>query len=69
MPEKKIDLSKNLKKLEEISSWFEDQKELNIEEGLKKVKTALTLVKESKKELQNVKNEFEEIEKDFEENK
>lgn len=69
MPEKKIDLSKNLKKLEEISSWFEDQKELNIEEGLKKVKNALTLIKESKKELQNVKNEFEEIEKDFEENK
>jgi len=69
MPEKKIDLSKNLKKLEEISFWFENQKELNIEEGLKKVKTALILVKESKKELQNVKNEFEEIEKDFEENK
>lgn len=69
MPEKKIDLSKNLKKLDEISSWFEDQKELNVEEGLKKVKEALTLVKESKKELQNVKNEFEEIEKEFDEEK
>ncbi|MCF7795730.1 exodeoxyribonuclease VII small subunit [Patescibacteria group bacterium] len=69
MSENKVDLSKNLKKLEEISSWFENQKELNVEEGLKKVKEALGLVKESKKELQNVKNEFEEIEKEFEEEK
>ena len=35
---KKNTIGETLKKLESISAWFEDQKEADIEEGLKKVR-------------------------------
>jgi len=62
---KKESLSGNLKKLAEISSWFGDQKELDIEIGLEKVREAADLIKTSRKQLDNLENEFKEIEKDF----
>ncbi len=63
----KNNLSDNLKKLSEISSWFEEREEVDVEEGLKKVKEAAGIIKESKKRLQEIENEFEEIKKDVEE--
>ena len=63
----KIDLSKNLEKLAAIASWFENQKEIDVEEGLKKVKDAAALIKESKGRLKEIENEFQEIKKDIEE--
>ena len=42
---KKVDLSKNLESLKEISSWFEEQGEVDVEKGLEKVKQAATLIK------------------------
>lgn len=62
---KKVDLSKNLESLKEISSWFEEQGEVDVEKGLEKVKQAATLIKDSKKRLQEVENEFEEIKRDI----
>ncbi len=59
-------LSENLKKLSQISSWFEDQEDLDIEEGIKKVKEAVEIIKISKARLKEVENEFEEIKKDIE---
>jgi len=64
---KKESLSGNLKKLAEISAWFNGQKELDIEEGLKKVREAADLIKTSRKQLDGLENEFKEIEKDFSE--
>ena len=67
MPKEKPDvknLSDNLKKLSEITEWFENQKEVDIEEGLKKVKEAVGLIKASKERLKAVENEFEEIKKE-----
>ena len=67
MPEEKPsvkNLSENLKKLSEITKWFENQEEVDIEEGLKKVKEAVELIKASKKRLKAVENEFEEIKKE-----
>lgn len=67
MPKEKPDiknLSDNLKKLSEITEWFENQKEVDIEEGLKKVKEAAGLIKASKERLKAVENEFEEIKKE-----
>ena len=58
-------LKNNLKKLEEISSWFSDQKEVDVEEGLNKVKEAVELIKSSKDRLKQIENEFEEIKKDI----
>ena len=58
-------LKNNLKKLEEISSWFSDQEEVDVEEGLNKVKEAVELIKSSKERLKQIENEFEEIKKEI----
>ncbi len=58
------DLSSNLKRLSEITDWFENQEDIDIEEGLKKVKEAATLIKASKERLKAIENEFEEIKKE-----
>jgi len=56
----------NLKKLSEITKWFDDQEEVDVEEGLKKVKEAVGLIKISRKRLQEIENEFEEIKREVE---
>ena len=68
MPEEKPDvknLSDNLKKLSIITEWFEDQEDVDIEEGLKKIKDAVALIKTSRERLKVVENEFEEIKKEI----
>ncbi len=55
----------NLKRLSKISDWFTDQEEIDIEEGLKKIKEAVVLIKTSKERLQEIENEFEEIKKEI----
>jgi len=68
MPEEKPDvknLSDNLKKLSIITKWFEDQEDVDIEEGLKKIKDAVALIKTSRERLKVVENEFEEIKKEI----
>ncbi len=61
-----MNLSKNLEKLAAIATWFEEQDEIDIEEGLTKVKEASGLIKESRSRLQDIENEFQEIKKDIE---
>lgn len=63
---KEKNLSENLKKLTKISEWFEKQEEVDIEEGLEKIKEAAKIIKETKKSFEEVENEFEEIKKDIE---
>ncbi len=62
---KEINLNENLKKLAEISTWFNSQKDIDLEAGLDKVKEAAILIKESREKLDNLENEFKEIEKEF----
>lgn len=57
-------LNSNLKKLAEITEWFDKQEEIDVEEGLKKVKEAVSLIKASKERLKGIENEFEEIKKE-----
>ena len=68
-PNKKTDkpgnLNDNLKELAQISAWFNDQKELDIEQGLEKVREAADIIKTSRKQLDSLENEFKEIEKEF----
>ncbi|PIP23905.1 MAG: hypothetical protein COX36_00790, partial [Candidatus Nealsonbacteria bacterium CG23_combo_of_CG06-09_8_20_14_all_38_19] len=69
MPKEKIDtknLNNNLKQLSEITRWFENQEEVDVEEGLRKVKEAVSLIKISKERLKEIENEFEEIKKEIE---
>jgi len=65
---KNQNLGTNLKKLEEISGWFDNREEVDVEEGLEKVKEAVILIKESKERLKQIENEFEEIKKEVESN-
>lgn len=61
----KVNLKDSLKKLNEIVDWFENQEEVDVEEGLKKVKDGAELIKVCKKRLSEVENEFKEIQKEI----
>ena len=63
---KKTNISESLGKLERIVSWFETQENVDIEEGLKKVKEGAAIIKSLKSRLKDVENEFSEIKKDLE---
>ncbi len=61
----KNNLSKNLEKLKEIAEWFEELDDVDVEEGLQKVKEAVEIIKESKKRLSDIENEFEKVKKEL----
>lgn len=67
MTKKENNLSENLKKLSAISDWFEEREDVDVEEGLKKVKDAVKLIKESKERLKEIENEFEDVKKELDE--
>ncbi|MFH1509631.1 MAG: hypothetical protein ABID67_00560 [Candidatus Nealsonbacteria bacterium] len=58
-------LNDNLKRLAEIAEWFDTQEEVDVEEGLKKVREAAILIKEGKVRLKTIENEFKEIKKEI----
>ena len=62
----KNSIQEAMEELEKIVQWFEKQEELDLEEGLKKVKEGAVLAKELKEKLKKVENEFEELKKDLE---
>ncbi len=64
---KKNNLSENIKKLSQTAQWFESQEDIDVEEGLKKVKEAVEIIKESKKRLTEIENEFEKVKKEIDE--
>lgn len=59
----KTNLSESLKKLEEITKWFDNQEDVDVEKGLKKVKEGVALIKASRERLKEVENEFEDVKK------
>lgn len=63
---KEKNLSQSLKDLDKIVDWFDEQEEVDIENGLKKVKAGVRLITEIKKQLKEVENEFVEVKKEFE---
>lgn len=66
MPKKETqNLNSNLKRLIEITEWFDGQEEVDVEEGLKKVKEAVGIIKISRGRLKEIENEFEEIKKEI----
>lgn len=64
--EKKQSLGESLKKLEGIVSWFEEQREVDVEEGLAKVKEGAVLVKACREKLKEAENEFEIVKRELE---
>lgn len=62
----KFNLSESLKKLEEITQWFNGQEEVDVEKGLEKVKEGAKLIKASRERLKEVENEFKDVKKELE---
>jgi hypothetical protein len=63
--EKKNSISESLSKLEQITRWFDSQKEVDVEEGMAKVREGAVLVKELEKRLTAIDNEFKELKRDL----
>lgn len=59
-------LSEQLQQLQTIAEWFDEQTEVDVEAGLKKVKEAAGLIKSSQERLREIENEFAEIKKEIE---
>lgn len=66
MATEKEKIKDSLAGLEKIVGWFDSREDIDVEEGLKKVKEGAALVKALKAKLKTVENEFEEIKKDLE---
>ncbi len=65
--ENPISIGKLLAELDEILAWFENQEDVNVEEGLTKAKKGAELIKTLKSRLKVAENEFEELKKDLDE--
>ena len=63
--DKRNNVSESLSKLEQITRWFDSQKEIDVEEGMVKVREGAILVKELEKRLAEIENEFRELKKDL----
>ncbi len=61
----KININEYLQKLSQIVSWFESEKELDVEKALQYVKEGSELVKASRERLKEIENEFKEIKKEI----
>ena len=66
MEKEKFSIKNSLKNLKSIIDWFENQEEMDVEEGLKKVKQGAVIIKESKKELKKLENEFKKVKVELE---
>jgi exodeoxyribonuclease VII small subunit len=58
-------ISQSLGKLEKIIEWFDEQSEVQVEEGLKRVREGAVLIKDLRGRLKEVENQFQELKKDL----
>jgi exodeoxyribonuclease VII small subunit len=58
------DFTASINQLEEINSWFQNE-DLDLDEGLRKLRIGKELIKKCRARLQEVENEFIEIKKEF----
>ena len=58
-------LNDQLNQLQAIADWFDDQDQVDVELGLKKVKEAAGLIRSSQERLRDLENEFTEIKKEI----
>ncbi|HXV26535.1 MAG TPA: exodeoxyribonuclease VII small subunit [Candidatus Paceibacterota bacterium] len=62
----KNDIAKSLRELERIVAWFDEQEQVDVQQGLEKVREGAVLVKELRTRLKEVENEFNEVKKELE---
>lgn len=63
--ENKEPINASLDKLEKIIQWFDEQEQVDVQEGLTRVREGAVLVKELRARLKSVENEFQELKKDL----
>ena len=61
---KKFDFTESVNKLEEINTWFQNE-DIDLDEGLYKLKAGNELIKKCRVRLKEVENEFIKIKKEF----
>jgi exodeoxyribonuclease VII small subunit len=61
---KKPDFTESVNKLEEINTWFQNE-DIDLDEGLYKLKAGKELIKKCRTRLKEVENEFIKIKKEF----
>jgi exodeoxyribonuclease VII small subunit len=61
---KKVDLKQSLQELQEITDWFQGE-DVDLDEGLEKLRAGVTLIKECKTKIKNIENEFIDIKKEL----
>ncbi|HTP57120.1 MAG TPA: exodeoxyribonuclease VII small subunit [Candidatus Paceibacterota bacterium] len=65
MPKKTDTIAASLEKLEGIVTWLDGQTQVDVEEGLRKVREGAELVKSLRTRLKTVANKFEEVDHDL----
>lgn len=50
--------SQNFRQLQQIAAWFDQQRELDVEEGMAKAKLAAELIQRCSRRLNQLENEF-----------
>jgi exodeoxyribonuclease VII small subunit len=63
--DKKKDFASSIKELEQINAWFQ-QEDIDLDEGLAKLKEGQKLIANCRKRLRDVENEFVKIKADIE---
>ncbi|MCL4399923.1 exodeoxyribonuclease VII small subunit [Patescibacteria group bacterium] len=61
----KSDIASDLNDLQKIVEWFESREDVDVEEGLKKVKEGSLIVKRLRARIKDVENDFEILKKDL----
>jgi exodeoxyribonuclease VII small subunit len=61
---KKLDFTQSVTKLEEINTWFQNE-DIDLDNGLHKLKEGKELIKKCRTRLKEVENEFIKIKKEF----
>ena len=64
-PKEKESIGQSLDRLEKLVSWFDEQEQVQVEEGLAKAREGAALVKELRARLKEVENEFKEVRKEL----
>ncbi len=64
MSDSQFHLNKALQELEEINQWFQEE-DIDLEEGLQRLKQGKELIAQCRERLQNVENEFLKIKAEF----
>lgn len=62
----KASIADSLDRLEKLVAWFDEQEQVQVEQGLEKVREGAALVKELRARLKEVENEFKEVKGELE---